>query len=78
MISHDAGGLALCESPELPVRTIIAPLPVVREIRAVLGLTDLDVRVGSDDRVFVSSDLFTAFNEWDAMQSEDDPDYELN
>ena len=76
MISYDAGRLSLCESTELPERTLVAPLPVVREIRTVLGALDVDIRVGNGDTVFVSSDLFAAFNEWDQHQAGDD--LELN
>ena len=76
MISHDAGRLDLCESPELPARTLVAPLPVVREIRAVLGLIDVDIRIGSGDAVFVSSDLFAAFTEWDDQHADDE--FDLN
>jgi hypothetical protein len=76
MISHDAGRLDLCESPELPARTLVAPLTVVREIRAVLGMLNVDIRIGAGDAVYVSSDLFAAFNEWDEQQS--DEDFELN
>jgi hypothetical protein len=76
MISHDAGRLDLCESPELPARTLVAPLPVVREIRAVLGLIDVDIRIGTADAVFVSSDLFAAFTEWDEERA--DEDFDLN
>jgi hypothetical protein len=65
MISHDAGRVALLESPELPERTLVAPLPVVREIRAALGTIDVDIRIGSGDAVFISSDLYAAFSEWD-------------
>jgi hypothetical protein len=76
MISHDAGRLDLCESPELPARTLVAPLPVVREIRAVLGLIDVDIRIGTADAVFVSSDLFAAFTEWDEERA--DSEFDLN
>lgn len=76
MISHDAGRLDLCESPELPARTLVAPLPVVREIRAVLGLIDVDIRIGTGDAVFVSSDLFAAFTEWDDERV--DEEFDLN
>ena len=71
MISYDAGRLSLCESTDLPERTLVAPLPVVREIRSLLGQIDVDVRVGAGDAVFVSSDLFAAFNEWDHDQAGD-------
>ncbi len=77
MISYDAGRLDLCESPELPERTLVAPLPVVREIRALLGLIDVDIRIGSGDAVFVSSDLYAAFSEWDERQRSENG-FELN
>ena len=76
MISHDAGRVALLESPELPDRTLVAPLTVVREIRAALGCIDVDVRVGSGEAVFISSDLYEAFSAWDRDLAE--ADYGLN
>ena len=76
MISHEAGRVALLESPELPDRTLVAPLPVVREIRAALGAIDVDIRIGSGDAVFISSDLFAAFSEWDQEMAQ--ADFELN
>jgi len=72
MISHDAGRVALLESPELPDRTLVAPLPVVREIRAALGSIDVDIRIGSGETVFISSDLFAAFSEWDQEMAQAD------
>jgi hypothetical protein len=76
MLSHDAARVALLESPELPDRTLVAPLTVVREIRAALGSIDVDVRVGSSEAVFISSDLFEAFSAWDQDLAE--ADYGLN
>lgn len=76
MLSREAGCLEFLESAELPTRTLVAPLPLVREIRATLGVLDIDVRVGTADAVFVSSDLYEAFQSWDAAQAGDDA--ELN
>lgn len=69
MISREAGRLELLESVELPDRTMVAPLQLVREIRATLGQLDIDIRVGSADAVFASSDLFEAFQAWDDEQN---------
>jgi len=64
MISHDAGPLELLESPELPSRTLVAPMSVARDIRAALPEIEIDIRIGTGDTVFISSDLYDAFQEW--------------
>ena len=69
MISREAGRLELLESADLPSRTLVAPLQLVREIRATLGQLDIDIRIGAKDAVFASSDLFEAFQDWDDEQS---------
>lgn len=68
MISREAGRLELLESAELPSRTLVAPLQLVREIRATLGPLNIDIRIGTADAVFASSDLFEAFQAWDDEQ----------
>jgi hypothetical protein len=69
MISRETGQLELLESAELPPRTLVAPLQLVREIRATLGQLDIDICIGTGDAVFASSDLFEAFQAWDEEQS---------
>ena len=71
MISREAGQLELLESAELPSRTLVAPLQLVREIRATLGPLDVDIRIGSADAVFASSDLFEAFQAWEEEHGAD-------
>ncbi len=71
MISREAGRLELLESNELPSRTLVAPLQLVREIRTTLGQLDIDIRIGAADAVFASSDLFEAFQAWDDEQGEE-------
>ena len=68
----DLSHLELRESPELPERTLIAPLTVVRELRAALGRVKLDIRVGEMSTVLVSTDLYEAFSAWyDRCATED-------
>jgi hypothetical protein len=68
MISREAGRLELLESAELPSRTLVAPLQLVREIRSTLGPLNIDIQIGAEDAVFASSDLFEAFQAWDDEQ----------
>jgi hypothetical protein len=58
--------LELVESSDLPARTLIAPLLVVREMRAALGRVDLNILVGTSESVLISSDLYEAFSAWTA------------
>jgi hypothetical protein len=39
-------------------------------------LIDVDIRIGTADAVFVSSDLFAAFTEWDEERA--DSEFDLN
>ncbi|MBX3440958.1 MAG: hypothetical protein KF774_01030 [Planctomyces sp.] len=76
--------LELIESPKLPPRTLVAPLLVVREIRAALGRIDLNIQIGVTEEVLISSDLFEAFGQWTAReegQTDEEPqapDADLN
>lgn len=72
MLSSFLTTLEIREDRELPPRTIVAPLPIIREIRAALGRVTLDLRVGVDSTVLVSADLFAAFGEWESMQREEE------
>lgn len=71
-MSPDLCRISFMESTELPERTLIAPLDVIREIRLTLGELALDVRVGLTDAVIVSSDLYAAFAEWSRTTSAQD------
>jgi hypothetical protein len=51
---------------------------VIREIRLLLGQLKLDLRVGLSDTVLVSSDLFAAFNAWQAENFGDDDDLDVD
>jgi hypothetical protein len=62
--------LELVESPDLPPRTLVAPLLVVREIRSTLGPIDLNILVGDGEAVLISSDLYEAFGEWTAREED--------
>ena len=65
--------LEIRESTELPANTLVAPLSVIREIRLVLGRITIEMRVGREEVVVVSSDLFEAFNAWsDALDEPHD------
>lgn len=66
----DLCDLELVEDPELPPRTLVAPLLVVREIRSALGPVTFNLIVGDKQAVHISSDLFEAFGEWDARETE--------
>ena len=68
----DLCDLELVEDPELPPRTLVAPLLVVREIRSALGEVAFNLIVGDKQAVHISSDLFEAFGAWDAMTSQTD------
>jgi hypothetical protein len=60
--------LELVESSDLPPRTLVAPLMVVREIRAALGRLDMNVMIGPGPAVLISSDLYEAFGAWTARE----------
>jgi hypothetical protein len=71
--------LELVESPDLPARTLVAPLLIVREIRAALGRVDLNIVIGTAESVLVSSDLYEAFGAWNAREIErGGEEHELN
>ncbi|MCA8999478.1 MAG: hypothetical protein KDA80_20960 [Planctomycetaceae bacterium] len=77
MFMSDLACLNFQECKELPPATLMASLPIIREIRCALRETPLNLVVGQEDAVFVSTDLFNAFNAWEATQddlSTDGPD----
>lgn len=65
----DLCDLELVEDPQLPPRTLVAPLLVVREIRSALGPVKFNIVVGDTQAVHISSDLFEAFGAWDAKET---------
>lgn len=73
MMTPDLGQLEMVECTELPARTLVAPLSIVREIRTTLGEVSLNVMVGLEEVVKVSSDLFEAYSQWDSQRTDFDP-----
>lgn len=73
MLPTDHAEIELVESDELPVRTLIAPPLLARELRLALTGMDLTIEMGPQDVVIISTDLFTAFQEWSGGSSADDP-----
>lgn len=71
MFTPELASLDFQECRELPASTLVAPLSVLREIRCALGPTRLNLLVGDQEAVLVSSDLFEAFNVWEQDQGED-------
>ncbi len=76
MIPQDLAQLDLHEDVTLPLRTVVAPLAIVREIRTTIGQVPINLLVGSEDLVRISTDLFEAYNDWDEERLDLDP--ELN
>lgn len=71
MPTPDTFGLELREDPSLPAKTLVAPISVIRDIRAALGEVSMNIQVGWDSpAVRVSSDLYEAFHAWSAMQED--------
>lgn len=73
MTPPELADLEFVESAELPSRTMVAPLSIIREIRLVPGVASINMLVGTEDVVLVSSDLFEAYNEWDGQRTDIDP-----
>lgn len=68
------GELDLQESVELPPRTLVAPLSIIREIRLTLGHNaPINLVVGVGEVVLISSDLFEAYDIWDGQRTDVDP-----
>ncbi|RLS42935.1 MAG: hypothetical protein DWH81_03495 [Planctomycetota bacterium] len=71
MSTPDSFGLELREDPSLPAKTLVAPIGVIRDIRAALGELAMNIQIGWDSpAVMVSSDLYEAFNAWSSMQED--------
>ena len=70
MFTPDLASFDLRECADLPKNTIVAPLPFIREIRCLLGNIAIDMVVGPDDSVLLSTDVYAAFSQWDDCQDE--------
>lgn len=68
MLTPELACLDLQECGELPPGTLVAPLSVLRDIRCALGPTSLNLWLGDREQVLVSSDLYEAFQAWEASQ----------
>jgi len=86
MFTPELACLDFQECRDLPANTLVAPLVVLREIRCALGPTRLNLIVGNQEAVLVSSDLYEAFHAWeqhqdnvadDGQDEQDDTDYSL-
>ena len=71
MFTPELACLNLQECSELPPGTLVAPLPILRDIRCALGPTTLNLWVGEQEEVLVSSDLYEAFHAWESQQEDD-------
>lgn len=78
MFTPDLVNLELRQCDDLPKNTLVAPLPVIREIRCLLGSIGINLIVGTEEAVLASKDVFDAFSAWEALQSEEDEDMEDN
>lgn len=67
------GELDFQESVDLPARTLVAPLSIIREIRTTVGKVPINLVVGESEVVLVSTDLFEAYTEWDGQRTDFDP-----
>ncbi len=65
----DLACLDLQECRDLPQNTLMAPLPLLRELRCALGATTINMVIGKQQAVLVSSDLYEAFHVWEEDQS---------
>ncbi|WP_437228520.1 hypothetical protein SH661x_000949 [Planctomicrobium sp. SH661] len=74
MFTPELACLDFQECRELPPSTLVAPLSVLREIRCALGATKLNLLVGQQEAVLVSSDLFEAFHAWEQTQDDIEPE----
>ena len=70
MLPTDHAEIELLESDELPVRTLIAPPMLARELRLALAGMDLTIVMGAQDAVIISSDLYSAFQAWSGQLDE--------
>ena len=73
MLPQNLADLELLESTDLPPQTLVAPLSIIREIRVFVGKAKINLVVGIDDAVYVSTDLYEAYNAWDSQRTDFDP-----
>lgn len=78
MFSPDLVSLELRQCDDLPQNTLVAPLPVIREIRCLLGNIGIELIVGTGETVLASKDVYDAFKAWDAMQADETDDGQDN
>jgi len=71
MLPTSHADIELLESDDLPVRTLVAPPILARELRLVLAELDLTIEIGTRDAVIISSDLYEAFQQWNTTEPED-------
>lgn len=76
MLPTDHADIELLESDELPVRTLIAPPLLARELRLALTGMDLTIQMGAQDAVIISTDLYAAFQEWSELEGDEDSEPE--
>ncbi|SFJ11003.1 hypothetical protein [Planctomicrobium piriforme] len=69
MSLSDLACLDLQECSDLPKNTLVAPLPLLRELRCALGMTTINLMLGTQPEVLVSSDLYEAFHVWEEDQA---------
>ncbi|AMV21729.1 hypothetical protein [Planctomyces sp. SH-PL14] len=70
MLVPDFFNVEFVEDAELQSNTMTAPLSVIREIRSAIPGLAINLMVGFDERVYVSSDLYEAFNVWSSQQTD--------
>lgn len=71
MFTPELACLDFQECRELPPATLVAPLAILREIRCALGPNGFNLVVGVHEAVLVSSDLYNAFQAWEAAQDDE-------
>lgn len=76
MLPTSHADIELLESQELPLRTLVAPPVLARELRLVLAELDLTIENGTSDAVIISSDLYEAFQQWNEVEgTSSDPEW---
>lgn len=78
MSLSDLACLDFQECRDLPRNTLMAPLPLLRELRCILGATTINMLLGSGQAVLVSSDLYEAFHVWEEDQIAEEADTDDN
>ncbi|MGD9857263.1 MAG: hypothetical protein AB7U20_20160 [Planctomycetaceae bacterium] len=78
MLPTSYADIELLESEELPVRTLVAPPILARELRLALDALDLTIQIGTREAVLISSDLYEAFQQWSAAVEDETTDSQWN